>query len=125
MERADQFDAGTHLDRWVLTIARRIWLNEMRAQAVRRGNGLVPVEDADLISPEFSSEANIYLGEVFNAIGGLPESQRETVMLVYVEGYAYKEAAHMLDVPIGTVMSRLAAARKTIAGSFPERSAMP
>lgn len=109
----------------MLTMARRIWLNEMRAQTVRRGNGLVPVEDADLVSPEFSADANIYLGEVFNAIGALPESQRETVMLVYVEGYAYKEAAHMLDVPIGTVMSRLAAARKTIAGAFPERSAMP
>ena len=108
-----------------MTIARRIWLNEMRAQAVRRGNGLVAVEDAALVSPEFSQEANIFLGEVFNAIGALPESQRETVMLVYVEGYAYRQAAHMLDVPIGTVMSRLAAARKTIAGKFPDRSAMP
>lgn len=125
LDRAEQFDPDTHLDRWMLTMARRIWLNEMRAQTVRRGNGLVPVEDADLVSPEFSADANIYLGEVFNAIGALPESQRETVMLVYVEGYAYKEAAQMLDVPIGTVMSRLAAARKTIAGAFPERSAMP
>ena len=57
LDRADQFDPDTHLDRWILTIARRIWLNEMRAQAVRRGNGLVAVEDAALVSPEFSQEA--------------------------------------------------------------------
>lgn len=120
LEKADQFKAGTHLDRWMLTMARRIWLNEMRANVVRRGNGLVPVEEIELIAENLPSEMNIYASEVFNAIGTLPESQRETVMLVYVEGYAYKEAASMLDVPIGTIMSRLAAARKAIARVFPE-----
>lgn len=120
LERADQFDPTTHLDRWMFTMARRIWLNEIRADVVRRGNGLVPVEDIDLAAQNLPAEANIYAGEVFKAIGTLPESQRETVMLVYVEGYAYKEAAEMLDIPIGTIMSRLAAARKTIAATFPE-----
>jgi RNA polymerase sigma-70 factor (ECF subfamily) len=42
---------------------------------------------------------------------GLPEAQRETLLLVYVEGLTYQETASVLDVPIGTVMSRLAAAR--------------
>ncbi len=120
LEKADQFDPDTHLDRWMLTMARRIWLNEIRANVVRRGNGLVPVEEIDLVAENLSSEANIYATEVFNAIGTLPESQRETVMLVYVEGYAYRQAAEMLEVPIGTVMSRLAAARKTMAVKFPD-----
>ena len=44
----------------------------------------------------------------------LPETQRDTVFLVYIEGYSYKEAATLLEVPIGTVMSRLATGRKTI-----------
>ncbi|MEP5731524.1 MAG: RNA polymerase sigma factor [Sulfitobacter sp.] len=120
LEKADQFDPDTHLDRWILTIARRIWLNELRANAVRQGNGLIAVEDANLVMPGGSSEMNIFASEVFNAIGALPESQRETVMLVYVEGYAYKDAADMLSIPIGTVMSRLAAARKTISAKFPD-----
>ena len=47
---------------------------------------------------------------------GLPEVQRETVYLVYVEGMTYREAADALSVPIGTVMSRLAAARGKLAG---------
>lgn len=123
MENADKFQAGTHLDRWVFTIAKRIWLNELRSQKVRQGAGLVPVEDIDLAAENLPAEANIFAGEVFTAIGGLPEAQRETVTLVYLEGYSYKEAAGMLDIPIGTVMSRLAAARKAIAQAFPDEGA--
>lgn len=120
MERAEGFAPGTHLDRWLLVMARRIWLNELRADAVRRGGGLVPVEEIDLAADNLPAEMNIFAGEVFTAIAALPDAQRETVMLVYVEGYAYKEAAEMLEIPIGTVMSRLANARKTIAARFPD-----
>ncbi|WP_259274181.1 RNA polymerase sigma factor [Sulfitobacter mediterraneus] len=123
LENAGKFEAGTHLDRWMFTLTRRIWLNELRSEAVRRGNGLVPVEEVELAANSASSEANIFTGEVFNAIRNLPESQRETVLLVYVEGYAYKDAAQMLEIPIGTVMSRLAAARKSIAQKFPDERA--
>ena len=49
-------------------------------------------------------------------MGALPQAQRETVLLVYVEGYSYREAAELLGVPIGTIMSRLAVARATLAG---------
>ena len=120
LEKAEQFQVGTHLDRWLFTMARRIWLNELRAGVVRRGNGLVAVEEIDIAADALPAEANIFASEVLNAIGTLPESQRETVMLVYVEGYAYKEAAELLEIPIGTVMSRLAAARKTVAQHFPD-----
>ncbi|WGI23145.1 RNA polymerase sigma factor [Amylibacter sp. IMCC11727] len=115
IEKADQFQAGTHLDRWVFRIAQRTWLNDLRANAVRRGGGLVPVEDFDLIDEKPSTETNILAAEVLRFVMALPEAQRVTVVLVYVEGYSYKEAAEMLEIPIGTIMSRLAAARKTIA----------
>ena len=60
-------------------------------------------------------EVNITASAVLRAIGQLPEAQRETVLLVYGDGYTYAEAAAALAVPIGTVMSRLAAARATLA----------
>ncbi len=47
-------------------------------------------------------------------IHGLPEAQRVTVLLVYVEGMSYRDAADVLEIPIGTVMSRLAAARASL-----------
>lgn len=119
LEKADQFEAGTHLDRWVFRIAQRIWLNELRSQTVRRGGGLVPVEDSDIASNDLTSETNIFVSEVLTQVRALPEAQRSTVMLVYVEGFSYREAAEVLDIPIGTVMSRLAAARKTLQTKLP------
>jgi len=52
---------------------------------------------------------------VFRTIAQLPEAQREAALLVYGEGYSYAEAASALGIPIGTVMSRLAAARSALA----------
>jgi RNA polymerase sigma-70 factor (ECF subfamily) len=60
-------------------------------------------------------ETNITASTVLRAIDGLPEAQRETILLVYAEGYSYAEAAVALGVPIGTIMSRLAAGRATLA----------
>ena len=115
LEKADQFKPDTHLDRWVFRIAQRLWLNNRRAEAVRRGNGVVSAVDFELIDPGPGPEANIFASEVLSKVSALPEAQREAVMLVYVEGFAYKEAAEILGIPIGTVMSRLAAARTKLA----------
>ena len=60
-------------------------------------------------------EVNIRTAEVLSAVQRLPEAQRETALLVYAEGYTYAEAAAALGVPIGTIMSRLAAARTALA----------
>nr|WP_256386296.1 RNA polymerase sigma factor [Kiloniella sp. EL199] len=115
LEKADRFETGTHLDRWIFRIAQRIWLNELRSQAVRRGGGLVSVNDIDLPDTKADTETNIYASQVLKEVYLLPEAQRVTVLLVYVEGFSYKDAAEVLDIPIGTVMSRLAAARGRIA----------
>jgi RNA polymerase sigma-70 factor (ECF subfamily) len=115
IERADQFVAGTRLDRWLFAILRSIWLNEIRARRIREGGGFVEAQDALWINGEQAVETNILAAEVLKAIGQLPEAQRETVLLVYGEGYSYAEAASTLGIPIGTVMSRLAAARTALA----------
>ena len=60
-------------------------------------------------------ETNITTSAVLRAVDGLPEAQRETILLVYAEGYSYAEAAAALGVPIGTIMSRLAAGRAALA----------
>jgi RNA polymerase sigma-70 factor (ECF subfamily) len=115
LEKARHFEPGTHLDRWLFRLTQRLWLNELRADAVRAGRGLLPVEEIDLADNKSDPHANLYAKEVLSAVMGLPEAQRVTVMLVYVEGHSYREAAEILDIPAGTVMSRLAAARKTLA----------
>ncbi|MEP1519240.1 RNA polymerase sigma factor [Ascidiaceihabitans sp.] len=119
IEQASKFQPGTHLDRWMFRMAQRVWLNELRSRKVRMGAGQVPVEDVDLIDTKPDSETNIFARDVLSQVMGLPEAQRQSVLLVYVEGYSYKDAAEIMEIPIGTVMSRLAAARRVITSSMP------
>lgn len=123
LDKADQFEPGTHLDRWMFRMAQRVWLNELRSRKVRTGGGLVPVEEIDLPDKKPEAETNILARDVLNRVNGLPEAQRQAVVLVYVEGYAYKEAAEIMEIPIGTVMSRLAAARKRLNSEMAEDKA--
>jgi RNA polymerase sigma factor (sigma-70 family) len=111
LERPSQFAVGTRLDRWLFSILRSIWLNQLRAQRVRTGQGLVDPEEVLVTDGAEQIETNIFAGQVLSRVLGLPEAQRETLLLVYVEGLTYQEAADVLKVPIGTVMSRLASAR--------------
>ena len=114
VERADQFVPGTRLDRWLFAILRSIWLNEIRVRRISEGSGFVDAEDRPGTDGEQAVETNILTAEVFKAMGPLPEAQRETVLLVHGEGYSYAEAASTLGIPIGTVISRLAAARSAL-----------
>lgn len=118
LEKSDLFAKDSSLDRWTFRLAQRIWLNELRAQSVRRGGGIAPVEEIDLPDHSGNPETNILTREVLLEVLALPEAQRAAVLLVYVEGYLYKEAADILEIPIGTVMSRLAAARSKLVTRF-------
>lgn len=122
LEKADGFTPGTRLDSWLFKMAHRLWLNEIRAQAVRRGGGLMPVESLDLPDPAPTPETNIFTTEVLSFIYGLPEAQRAAVLLVYCDGYSYAEAAEILEVPIGTIMSRLSSARRKVADAMGKES---
>jgi len=115
LEKCDQFKIGTYFDRWLFRVTQRLWINEIRKQKVRQGEGLIPVEEVDIIDPKSSPEMNLFARQVLLEVMALPEAQRTAVSLVYVEGFSYKEAAEVLDIPIGTVMSRLSAARGKLA----------
>lgn len=114
LEKSVQFKPGTRLDCWLFAILNSIWKNELRAQRVRRGQGFVDADAALSFDGCRQVEANILARQVLEEVGRLPEAQRDAVYLVYVEGLSYKQAATVLDVPIGTIMSRLAAARSTL-----------
>jgi len=115
IERADQFRPGSNLANWLFAILRSIWLNEVRARRVRQGGGFVDAAEVLTIDGAEEIESNILTAQVLKAVARLPEAQRETVLLVYVEGRSYGEAAELMSIPIGTVMSRLAAARFALA----------
>jgi RNA polymerase sigma-70 factor (ECF subfamily) len=119
LERAGQFAAGTRLDRWLLSIMHSIWLNELRSQRVRQGQGFVDAEQELSFDGEHQAQEQVLAAQVIKRVNRLPEAQRETVFLAYVEGLSYKEIAEVLHIPVGTVMSRLAAARGKLAEPRP------
>ena len=115
LQRESQFQPGTRLDSWLFRIAQTIWFNQRRAANLRGRASELDPEDVELVDQSISAELNLYHKQVLSAVMALPESQRIAVVLVYVEGFSYKETADHLGVPIGTIMSRLAAARQRLA----------
>lgn len=111
LERRHHVHDVEGINRWLMTICRSLWYNELRSQAVRKSQSLDTADGGELVADILPQETNIYLREVLTEVMTLPEAQRSVVMLVLVEGYAYREAAEILDVPIGTIMSRLSSAR--------------
>lgn len=115
LKSRDQWQAGTRLDSWMYRITRNIWIDNRRART-RRGvhadidDGVMQIAD----DSHARMEASMELGDVDKAMARLPEDQREAVMLVLVEGYAYREAADILEVPIGTLTSRLSRGREAL-----------
>ena len=124
LERAGQYESGTRMDRWLLSILHSIWLNEVRAQRVRQGQGQVDADQVLSFDGESVAQTHVLAAQVIRRVDALPEAQRETVFLAYVEGLSYREVADVLQVPIGTVMSRLAAARAKLA-EYPPLHTVP
>jgi RNA polymerase sigma-70 factor, ECF subfamily len=99
---------------WVFSILHNLAISGLR-QAARRRHHL-PLDDAresDIAVP-FAQEDGIRRRDILTALSRLPEDQRGVLLLVSVEDMSYTEAAGILDVPIGTVMSRLARARSRL-----------
>jgi RNA polymerase sigma-70 factor (ECF subfamily) len=120
LTRIEQWQPGTRLDSWMFRIVQTIWLDDRRAAKVRSGQGQVEAQ-SEVSEPELTvdgvrrMEAHMTLEGVRQAMAKLPGEQRVVMTLVCVEGQTYKEAAEILSVPIGTVMSRLARARLALA----------
>lgn len=115
LKSAAQWQEGTRLDAWVYRIMRNIWIDDTRARA-RRGRTVAPEDEGLEVSNrgDAAIEAHVELGNVGRALELLPNEQREAVMLVLVEGFAYKEAAEIIGCPIGTLTSRLIRGREAL-----------
>jgi len=111
LARKHQYQEGTRFDSWMFRIVQTIWIDQLRAREVRKEDGDIPEERLGSYEPVRRVEARLALAEVRQAVGHLPQDQRNALVLVTVEGLSYKEAAQVVGVPVGTIMSRLARAR--------------
>lgn len=110
------YEDGTRFDAWMFRILRNVWIDGLRRQKIEGPPAdIADHEDAASEDGEAAAVSRLTLNDVLAAIGSLPQDQREVLVLVCMEDFSYAEAAKTLDLPIGTVMSRLARAREKIA----------
>jgi RNA polymerase sigma-70 factor (ECF subfamily) len=111
-----QLKPGANLASWMFGIMKNAWIDDRRAKT-RRGEVALPEDSGD--HPAIpAADANASLWAVSEAMTKLPDEQRLAVALVLVEGLSYREAADALDVPIGTLTSRLARGRSALAAAL-------
>ena len=115
LKSRDQWQPGTRLDSWMYRITRNIWIDTVRGNARRESTFAADDAAMHVASNDHERmEAQVELGDVDRAMNRLPDEQREVISLVLVEGFAYKDAADVLDIPIGTLTSRLVRGRKAL-----------
>ncbi len=117
-----QWQTGTRLDSWLYRIMRNLWIDTVRSRA-RKEKHEAPAEEAEKIGvdPRNGIAASIDLQRIMAAMQRLPDEQREVVALILIEGFGYRETAELLDLPIGTVSSRLVRGRTALLAMVGER----
>ncbi len=105
---------GQDLLKWLFRVCRNLWIDEVRARDVRRDAAERIRDQAPPPATLPAREPGGALDDVTAAMERLAPEQREVLLLVAVEGFSYREAAELLDIPAGTVMSRLARARAAL-----------
>lgn len=123
----EQFTAGTRLDSWMYRIAQNLWIDRRRSQQTQREQSVEPadLEGLAIVDAVREMDRRLDLADVRREVALLPEDQRAVLLLVSVEGCGYRQAAEILEIPIGTVMSRLARARLALGRALTERKELP
>ena len=109
--RSDQLRELTRLDAWLYGIMRNIWIDEIRHRRVRRHDQIDAASDVIGEDGQAKADGRINLDAVRHVMNGMPSEHRTVLMLVCVDGLSYKQAADVLGIPVGTIMSRLSRAR--------------
>ncbi|MEX1034261.1 MAG: RNA polymerase sigma factor [Cellvibrionaceae bacterium] len=103
------------LTKWVFRVCRNLWIDEFRSRKVRQIAAQQPELSADqIVDGENAIHSEMELDRVNLAMEQLPSDQRSILSLVAIQGMSYKEVAETLEIPMGTVMSRLARARTAL-----------
>lgn len=110
-----QWRLGTRLDSWMFRIMKNAWIDEARSRT-RKQQVFSPEEAGENAGLDGAAEmeARLEARAVVDAMGRLPDDQRLAVALVLVEGLSYKEAAEVMEVPQGTLTSRLGRGRAAL-----------
>ncbi|MFT4764073.1 MAG: RNA polymerase sigma-70 factor (ECF subfamily) [Oleispira sp.] len=128
LNRWQKYETGTHFDRWLYRLCRNLWVDAMRRDKFTEELLEDDAFDTQALSTEgLSSQGlsmehdigqKISLDLVYSQMNNLSGALRTVLYLVAVEGRSYQEASEILEIPPGTVMSRLSRARQQLSDAF-------
>ncbi len=125
LDKLHLWQDGTDLRAWLFTILHNQYVNQVR-RSVREGAAVGLSETEPLLTRPPHQNRRLELRDLERALARLPEEQRSVILLVGLEGMRYEEVAAVLDVPVGTVRSRLSRGREALRrlmGIIPDRQA--
>ena len=112
---------NAHPGKWLFTVCKNLWIDDLRHQKVKKHSlHMVADDPKDKPGTEREAHSQRLSKAVTEAIRPLPSDQRLALSLVAIEGKSYADAALILDLPIGTVMSRVSRARSALAACIEE-----
>ncbi|WP_404710530.1 RNA polymerase sigma factor [Sphingomonas sp. MMS24-J13] len=104
---------GTNFAAWGYRVMRNMWIDMARSRQ-RRDRGRAAEEEGLSVGIDGDAEAKVELGYLMRAMSQLPDEQREAVALVMIEELSYAEAAKVLEIPLGTLTSRIVRGRQAL-----------
>ena len=111
LSRRDQWRPGTRLDSWVMRIMKNAWIDETRSRS--RWGKVLDAEEAGVNVSDGSGQTDEQLA-IAQAMANLPDEQRIAVALVLIDGLSYADAAEVLEIPPGTLNSRVVRGRMAL-----------
>lgn len=113
LESRPALRSGTNLRTWMMTVLHNVFIDDQRRKRVEARHADVLVQLSEEMAPP-AQEGHVRLAQIRRAFLTLPEEQRAALHLVTIEGMAYADAAAVLGIPIGTLMSRLGRGRAAL-----------
>ncbi|MCE9523528.1 MAG: sigma-70 family RNA polymerase sigma factor [Alphaproteobacteria bacterium] len=116
LTKSEQWQAGTRLDSWLFKIMQNIWRDEVRRRKgeEKKNQEFSVSGNATSVDGRRVTETMLMLAKTRERFSNLPDDQRLALALVVIDGRSYQEAADQLEIPIGTLMSRLSRARESL-----------
>jgi RNA polymerase sigma-70 factor (ECF subfamily) len=114
--RIDNWQTGENPRRWLFTIMHHLFVDQVRKTKRRAEVVMLTLEDSEALSSPAEQHESIASREIMDALQSISPDRRAALLMVGIEGFSYAEAATMLGVPAGTLMSRIARGREELRG---------
>ncbi|MEW9806696.1 sigma-70 family RNA polymerase sigma factor [Mesorhizobium marinum] len=116
LARMDNWRTGDNPRRWLFTIMHHLFVDQTRRTKRRGEVAMLNLDDSEALSVQADQSESVASREIVDALQAIGPERRAALVIVGVEGFSYAEAAAMLGIPAGTVMSRVARGREELRG---------